>query len=82
MVKTDWQTNDKEGRGLRNACTKILKKLKVSEDPHEIAELARALAYVATAKKGLAESEEIKELRTELEDVKKMLALKRPEISR
>lgn len=82
MVKTDWKTNDKEGRGLRRAFDKLLRKLRDTNDVHELAEISRALAYVSTSKKALTDSEEIKELKAELEEVKKILALKRPEIER
>ncbi|MGI0019035.1 MAG: hypothetical protein ACREAY_01040 [Nitrososphaera sp.] len=54
MAKYDWETNALEGRALRRVFKQLAEKMKTAESTAEMCEIARAMAYIATAKTTLS----------------------------
>lgn len=67
MPAYDWTTNNHEGRGLRRAFKRLEDKLDSIQDTHELAELVRAMGYVAQIKAGIAKNQELEKRIEELE---------------
>lgn len=71
----DWSTSDKEGRLLRKGIDHAAKLLFESDNPHAVAQLLNAIAGASKAKRELSESEELKQVKTELAEVKTILGI-------
>lgn len=54
MTQTGWYTSDLEGRRLRRVFKRLEKELEKAKTPHELCEIAKAMAYVAQSKTTLA----------------------------
>ncbi|GEM_PF-2503704 len=67
MPAYDWTTNNHEGRGLRRAFKRLEEKMESARDPKTIAELSKAMAYVAQAKSNIAKNHDLEKRVQELE---------------
>lgn len=67
MTRQSWTNNDHEGRGLRRAFDRLDSKLDGAEEIHELAELVRAMGYIAQIKSGIAKNQELEKRIAELE---------------
>lgn len=69
MPAYDWTTNNHEGRGLRRAFKRLEEKLEEANDSDEIANIAKSMAYIATAKSNIAKNHDLEERLEALEKV-------------
>ena len=76
LTNSGWDDPGVEGRGLRRAFKLLLNDLKNASNPSERAEIARAMAYVASAKSTLYKRE-WEELRSRLDDLEKSMGIRK-----
>jgi hypothetical protein len=74
-MKTDWKTNDSEGRRLRRAFKHLAKKLENAQTTQEMVEVSRAMAYVAQAKTTLAKFAFEREMEDRIAQLEKIAGL-------
>jgi hypothetical protein len=71
----DWSTSDKEGRILRRGIDHAAKLLFESDNPNSVAQLLNAIAGASKAKRDLIESNEIKQIRAEIDELKQLMGI-------
>ena len=69
MGNSKWTNSNVEGRGLRLAFNKLLKKLKEETDSDTIIKIANSMAYVADKKVSIAHKTELEERVKQLEEI-------------